>query len=199
MARCSTIAGTSCIVSSNCRRPGPAGQGLRRPRPRGRRHHRLRPRRLHRGRLGGRPRAQPGLQRGRRGEDAAPRGRLDPDRQAAHPEDGDVVVRKIRHGSGSTTDLHQQLSDRGIDTLVLAGISTSGVVLSTVMDATDRDYRVLVLSDGVADPGIPQPDRTPPRPTGDATRLILHQDECRTTVTSVISASGYRPQRPHHT
>ncbi|MBK3567721.1 cysteine hydrolase family protein [Streptomyces sp. MBT62] len=68
------------------------------------------------------------------------------------PEDGDVVVRKIRYGSASTTDLHQQLHERGIDTLVLAGISTSGVVLSTVMDAADRDYRVLVLSDGVADP-----------------------------------------------
>ena len=68
------------------------------------------------------------------------------------PEDGDIVVRKIRYGSGSTTDLHEQLGDRGIDTLVLAGISTSGVVLSTVIDAADRDYRVLVLSDGVADP-----------------------------------------------
>ncbi|WP_405990320.1 cysteine hydrolase family protein [Streptomyces sp. NBC_00986] len=68
------------------------------------------------------------------------------------PEDGDIVVRKIRYGSGSTTDLHEQLSDRGIDTLVLAGISTSGVVLSTVIDAADRDYRVFVLSDGVADP-----------------------------------------------
>ncbi len=68
------------------------------------------------------------------------------------PEEGDIVVRKIRYGSGSTTDLHERLGDRGIDTLVLAGISTSGVVLSTVIDAADRDYRVLVLSDGVADP-----------------------------------------------
>ncbi|MFE4367769.1 MFS transporter [Streptomyces sp. NPDC056835] len=67
------------------------------------------------------------------------------------PEDGDIVVRKIRHGSVSTTDLHEQLSDRGIDTLVLAGISTSGVVLSTLIDAADRDYRVYVLSDGIAD------------------------------------------------
>ncbi|MEV6056646.1 cysteine hydrolase [Streptomyces sp. NPDC052107] len=68
------------------------------------------------------------------------------------PEDGDLVVRKVRFGSGSTTDLHQKLSDRGIDTLVLAGISTSGVVLSTLIDAADRDYRVFVLTDGVADP-----------------------------------------------
>ncbi|MFJ3303798.1 cysteine hydrolase family protein [Streptomyces sp. NPDC086549] len=68
------------------------------------------------------------------------------------PENGDIVVRKIRFGSGSTTDLHQQLRERGIDTLILAGISTGGVVLSTLNEAADRDYRVYVLSDGVADP-----------------------------------------------
>ncbi|MES9511237.1 cysteine hydrolase [Streptomyces sp. NPDC000609] len=68
------------------------------------------------------------------------------------PRDGDIVVRKIRYGSLSTTDLHEQLRDRGIDTLVLAGISTSGVVLSTLVDTADRDYRVYVLSDGTADP-----------------------------------------------
>ncbi|OIJ89452.1 isochorismatase [Streptomyces sp. MUSC 14] len=67
------------------------------------------------------------------------------------PEDGDIVVRKIRYGAGSTTDLYEQLSSRGIDTLILAGISTSGVVLSTLIDAADRDYRVYVLTDGVAD------------------------------------------------
>ncbi|MFF8731541.1 cysteine hydrolase family protein [Streptomyces sp. NPDC015171] len=67
------------------------------------------------------------------------------------PEDGDIVVRKIRFGSVSTTDLHEQLSERGIDTLILTGISTSGVVLSTLIDTADRDYRVLVLTDGVAD------------------------------------------------
>ncbi|MFE3598768.1 MFS transporter [Streptomyces sp. NPDC059142] len=68
------------------------------------------------------------------------------------PEDGDIVVRKVRYGSFSTTDLHERLSDRGIDTLVLTGISTGGVVLSTLIDAADRDYRLYVLSDGVADP-----------------------------------------------
>ncbi|MCO6003514.1 MFS transporter [Actinoallomurus purpureus] len=68
------------------------------------------------------------------------------------PQEGDIVVRKVRFGGISTTDLDQQLRDRGIDTLVLSGISTSGVVLSTLIDAADRDYRVYVLSDGVADP-----------------------------------------------
>lgn len=71
------------------------------------------------------------------------------------PEPGDVVVRKVRVGAFSTTDLDAQLRQRGVDTLILAGISTSGVVLSTVRDASDRDYRVLVLRDVSADP---QPD-----------------------------------------
>jgi nicotinamidase-related amidase len=52
----------------------------------------------------------------------------------------------------STTDLDRRLRDRGIGTLVLAGISTSGVVLSTLVEAADRDYRLYVLSDGTEDP-----------------------------------------------
>jgi nicotinamidase-related amidase len=68
------------------------------------------------------------------------------------PQPGDIVVRKTRVGAMSTTDLDRQLRDRGIDTLVLAGLSTSGVVLSTVVEAADRDYRLFVLSDATEDP-----------------------------------------------
>ena len=68
------------------------------------------------------------------------------------PQPGDIVVRKTRVGAMSTTDLDRQLRDRGIDTLVLAGLSTSGVVLSTLIEAADRDYRLYVLSDGTDDP-----------------------------------------------
>ncbi|HZE05663.1 MAG TPA: cysteine hydrolase [Solirubrobacteraceae bacterium] len=68
------------------------------------------------------------------------------------PQEGDIVVRKTRVGPFSTTDLHEQLQARGIDTLILAGISTSGVVLSAVRDGHDRDYRLLVLSDLCVDP-----------------------------------------------
>jgi nicotinamidase-related amidase len=68
------------------------------------------------------------------------------------PQRGDIVVRKVRYGSMSATDLDRQLRDRDITTLVISGISTSGVVLSTVIDTADRDYQVYVLSDGIADP-----------------------------------------------
>jgi nicotinamidase-related amidase len=67
------------------------------------------------------------------------------------PIEGDIVVRKVRVGPFSTTDLDGQLRARGIDTIALAGISTSGVVLSTVRYAADVDYRVLVVEDLCAD------------------------------------------------
>jgi nicotinamidase-related amidase len=68
------------------------------------------------------------------------------------PRDGDIVVRKTRVGAFSTTDLDDQLRGHGIDTLLLAGVSTSGVVLSTIRDAADKDYRLIVLADLCADP-----------------------------------------------
>jgi nicotinamidase-related amidase len=68
------------------------------------------------------------------------------------PQPQDIAVRKTRVGAFSTTNLEQQLRERGITTLILAGISTSGVVLSTLRYAADRDYRLFVLSDATADP-----------------------------------------------
>ena len=62
------------------------------------------------------------------------------------------MVRKTRVGAFSTTDLDHRLRERGIHTLILAGISTSGVVLSTVREAADRDYELFVLADATADP-----------------------------------------------
>lgn len=67
------------------------------------------------------------------------------------PGEGELVVRKRRVGALSTTDLDERLRQRGIDTLILCGIATSGVVLSTVRDAADRDYRLFVLEDGCFD------------------------------------------------
>jgi nicotinamidase-related amidase len=67
------------------------------------------------------------------------------------PADGEEVFRKCRFGAFSTTNLAERLTARGIDTLFLAGITTSGVVLSTLRYAADRDYKLFVLSDCCAD------------------------------------------------
>ncbi|MFD6697943.1 MULTISPECIES: cysteine hydrolase family protein [unclassified Microbacterium] len=63
----------------------------------------------------------------------------------------DHAVRKTRYGSFSTTHLHALLGDADVDTLVLGGVSTAGVVLSTVREAADKDYRMFVLADATAD------------------------------------------------
>ncbi len=68
------------------------------------------------------------------------------------PHAGDIVVRKTRVGAFSTTDLHRQLKAAGIETVVLAGVHTSGVTLSTVREAHDLDYRIVVLADACDDP-----------------------------------------------
>jgi nicotinamidase-related amidase len=68
------------------------------------------------------------------------------------PTRGEHVVTKTRTGALATTGLDAWLRERGIDTLVLTGIWTSGVVLSTLIDAADRDYRLFVLADACADP-----------------------------------------------
>lgn len=64
----------------------------------------------------------------------------------------DVVIRKTRVGALHRTALDEELTNRGITTLILAGVHTSGVVLSTVRDAADRDFRLFLLSDAIADP-----------------------------------------------
>jgi len=67
------------------------------------------------------------------------------------PQPGDVVVIKRRVGAFSTTDLETVLRAHNINTLVMFGIATSGVVLSTVRWAADMDYQLVVVSDASAD------------------------------------------------
>lgn len=68
------------------------------------------------------------------------------------PRADDILIRKTRLGAFSTSDLDDQLHDRDIQTLLLAGIHTKGVLLSTVIEAVDRDYETYVVTDASADP-----------------------------------------------
>ena len=65
------------------------------------------------------------------------------------PSEAVVVKKRVSAFTGS--DLEVLLRSSGIDHLVLAGIATSGVVLSTVREAADRDYELTVLADACAD------------------------------------------------
>jgi len=71
---------------------------------------------------------------------------------AAAAREGEPIVVKRRVSPFVGTDLETLLRANGIDTLVLAGVHTSGVVLSTVRQAFDLDYRLVVVRDCCADP-----------------------------------------------
>jgi nicotinamidase-related amidase len=70
---------------------------------------------------------------------------------AVAPQPVDIIVTKHRVGAFAGTDLDMILRANDIDTLVMFGIATSGVVLSTLRHAADADYRLVVLKDCCSD------------------------------------------------
>ncbi len=70
---------------------------------------------------------------------------------AVGPRPTDLRVTKRRVSAFAGSDLEMLLRAKGIDHLVLSGIATSGVVLSTLRAAADLDYRLTVLGDACAD------------------------------------------------
>jgi nicotinamidase-related amidase len=67
------------------------------------------------------------------------------------PRPGEAVVVKKRVSAFAGSDLGVLLRSQRIDTLVLTGIATSGVVLSTLREAADLDFGLVVLADACAD------------------------------------------------
>jgi nicotinamidase-related amidase len=74
--------------------------------------------------------------------------KIDP---ALAPQPGEIIVTKRRISAFTGSDLEVVLRAQGIQHIVLTGVSTSGVVLSTVREAADKDYRITVLSDCCVD------------------------------------------------
>jgi nicotinamidase-related amidase len=78
------------------------------------------------------------LVRGEPGHDIVP---------ALYPIEGEPVVDKPGKGAFYATDLHSILQNRGIDTLIVCGVTTEVCVHTTVREANDRGYRCLVPGD----------------------------------------------------
>jgi nicotinamidase-related amidase len=70
---------------------------------------------------------------------------------AIAPQGDEIVITKHRISAFAGTGLAMILRSNDIDTLVLYGIATSGVVLSTLIEAADADYRLAVIGDCCAD------------------------------------------------
>lgn len=71
--------------------------------------------------------------------------------ESLKPQLGEPVVTKYRISAFAGSNLEVILRAKQIDTLIISGISTSGVVLSTVREAADKDFALKVLSDACLD------------------------------------------------
>ena len=70
------------------------------------------------------------------------------------PDDNTFVLSSHKHLSGFwANDVDVQLSKRGIDTIVLAGMAANLCVESHLRDAVENGYKVLVVNDATAAPG----------------------------------------------
>ncbi|KAK9240283.1 Isochorismatase hydrolase [Lipomyces kononenkoae] len=64
-------------------------------------------------------------------------------------DEKDFVLHKTRLSATTGNSLEQILNSRGIDTVVISGLSISGVVMSTIYRLFDLDYNIYVISDNV--------------------------------------------------
>ena len=67
------------------------------------------------------------------------------------PLSGEIIIRKRLPSAFFGTDLSGMLFSRGIDTLFVAGCTTSGCVRASTLDAMCHGFRPMVVSDCVGD------------------------------------------------
>ena len=66
------------------------------------------------------------------------------------PQSGEIIVSKTRFSAFAGTGLADHLHGRGVDTLVLAGLTTECCVQSSAWDALERDFHVFLAADACA-------------------------------------------------
>lgn len=67
------------------------------------------------------------------------------------PLPGELVIRKTQASAFFGTHLGSVLTARGIDTIVVAGCTTSGCVRASVIDAMSSNFRTIAASDAIGD------------------------------------------------
>ena len=69
---------------------------------------------------------------------------------ALTPKDGELVLHKFSAGTFATTGLEQILRHRGVESVVVCGVSTDVCVTTSAREAADRGFQTAIVSDGCA-------------------------------------------------
>jgi nicotinamidase-related amidase len=83
---------------------------------------------------------------------AVPNGMQDQIHPLMAPAAAEPVLGKSSIGAFATTNLAERLREAGVGKLIVAGVATSGTVLSTTRWAVDAGFEVTVAADACADP-----------------------------------------------
>ena len=70
---------------------------------------------------------------------------------ALEPLEGEPVIEKQWASAFFATDLDQQLSALGVDSIVVTGLTTSGCVRASAVDGLQNDYQVVIAEEAVGD------------------------------------------------
>jgi maleamate amidohydrolase len=92
------------------------------------------------------------------------------------PANGELVVRKTVPSAFFGTPLAQWLTQRGVQTLVVAGAVTSGCVRASIVDAMSWGFRPVVISDCVGD-RAPAPHEASIFDMGQKYAAVITRDE----------------------
>ena len=76
------------------------------------------------------------------------------------PIDGELVINKTSRGAFNSTAIERSLLNLGLETLVIAGVSTSSCVETTARDAADRGFQVAIVEDATAELDEPSHEAT---------------------------------------
>ncbi len=94
---------------------------------------------------------------------------------ALSPQPGDILIEKPRYGAFYSTDLELILRQKGVETVVISGISTNVCCETTAREAVMRDFQVIFLSDGTECRDLPDIGYGP----------VPHEELQRVTLTSL--------------
>ncbi len=78
--------------------------------------------------------------------------------EVVKPQPGDIVLDKTRYSALIGTDLEALLRDKGIQRVLVCGVTTSMCVESTVRDLGQRDFKTFFVADACADFDQPRHD-----------------------------------------